>query len=383
MSPEQRAALMQDLFSRENGIGLSLTRLTIGASDFSQTHYTYDDMPPGQSDPTLAHFSIEPARTDVIPSVREALAINPGLQVMASSWSAPAWMKSNDSLIQGSLAPASYGHFANYLARYVKAMGEEGVPIFAVTPQNEPHFEPDSYPGMRIEAPARADFIGDHLGPTFEREGLDTLILDYDHNWDAPESPLTVLRDPEANRYTDGVAWHCYGGEVSAQTPVHDAFPDKDAFFTECSGGAWAPNWSESFVWNVDNLIIGTTRNWARGVTLWNLILDENSGPHLGGCGDCRGVVTVNSQTGEVTRNLEYYALGHASRFVRPGAVRIGATAPEGMNAVAFRNGDDGSIVLIALNKGAAPAPIQVRFGGRTLAYTLPAMAAATFVWPE
>lgn len=382
LPPERREALLRDLFDPDSGIGLSFTRFTIGASDFSPEHYSYDDMPRGQRDPALARFSIEPDRKDRLPVVQRALAINPQLKIMASPWSAPGWMKTSGSLIKGSLRPDAYGPFAEYLRRYIEAYRAEGVPIWALTIQNEPHFEPADYPGMRVDPPARARFIGEHLGPLLARERIPTLIFDWDHNWDEPNSPLQVLGDSVARRYIAGVAWHCYGGDVSAQGKVHDAFPAKDAYFTECSGGEWAPKFADNLVWTVRTLIIGATRNWARGVLLWNLALDERYGPHKGGCGNCRGVVTIHSQSSAITRNDEYYSLAHASRFVRPGARRIGSSSSvAGLESVAFRN-PDSSTVLIVVNTTAEERRFNVTRAGKSLVYVLPAGAVATLRWP-
>ena len=382
LAPERREALLRDLFDADSGIGLSFTRLTIGASDFSPRHYSFDDMPPGQRDPKVARFSIEPNRAAVLPIVQRALAINPRLKIMASPWSAPGWMKTSGRLIGGTLWPNAYGPFAQYLLRYVLTYDSLGVPIYALTVQNEPHFEPTNYPGMRLGPPDRALLIGKYLGPLFDRKRISTLILDWDHNWDDPDSPLRVLGDSVARRYIAGVAWHCYGGDVSAQTRVHDAYPAKDVYFTECSGGDWAPDFAGSLQWNVRTLIIGATRNWARGVLLWNLALDELHGPYTGGCTNCRGVVTINSLSGAVTRNVEYYALGHASRFVRPGARRVGSTSGvAGLESVAFRN-PDSSTALIVVNTAAEERRFAVRWGGKALVYTLPAGAVATLRWP-
>lgn len=384
MDARQRAALMEELFGRKGGIGLSFTRLTIGASDFSRSHYSFDDMPPGQTDPGLAHFSIAPNRADVLPVVKSALAINPGLRVMASPWSAPGWMKSTDSLIQGTLKPEAYAPFAEYLRRYVDAYKAEGVPIFALTLQNEPHFEPKDYPGMRVDPAKRAAFIGGYLGPLLAQHNPDTQIFDWDHNWDEPGSPAAVLADPQAAQYVAGTAWHCYGGDVRVQAALHDARPDKDTWFTECSGGQWAPRWADNLQYFVRTLVIGTTRGWAKGVLLWNLALDENYGPHLGGCRDCRGVVTINSASGEVSRNVEYYALAHASRFVRPGARRIASSSGhDNLDTVAFRNADDGSIALLVANSAKQARPFSVRVGGRNFRYALPAGSVATFTWKD
>ncbi len=378
----RREALLRELFGAPPGIGLSFTRLTIGASDFSRRHYSYDDLPPGQTDPALTRFSIAPDSAAVLPVVRRAFAINPRLTIMASPWSAPGWMKTTGSLIQGTLRPDAYRTFAEYLRRYVATYRAHGVPIHLLSIQNEPHFEPADYPGMRLDPAARARFIGGFLGPLFERSGIETQILDWDHNWNEPQSPLEVLKDSVARRYIAGVAWHCYGGDVSAQGAVHDAYPETDTYFTECSGGSWAPDFSDNLMWTVQHLIIGATRGWARGVLLWNLALDEHHGPHTGGCGDCRGVVTIDSASGAITRNEEYYALAHASRFVRPGARRIESTSgAEGLESVAFRNSDDGSKVVIVVNSAAAERPFTIRWAGQSLRYIIPARAVVTVSW--
>lgn len=382
MSEAQREALMRELFTRDgNGLGFDLTRLTIGASDFSRRHYSLDDMPPGQTDPTLAHFSLAPERDDVIPATKQALALNPRLQVMASPWSAPGWMKTTDSLIQGQLRPEFHGAFAHYLVRYVEAMQAEGVPIFALTLQNEPHFEPGDYPGMRMPPRTRADVVGRHLGPLLKARGLKTQILEWDHNWDEPWSPLSMLSDATARQYVSGVAWHCYAGDVSAQSQVAQHFPELDVWFTECSGGEWKPQWAETLPWMMRNLIIGSTRHGARGVLMWNLALDPAHGPHLGGCKDCRGVVTIDPKDGSVTRNIEYYAFGHASRFVRQGARRVDSTGDvKGLDHVAFTN-PDGSTALIVSNSAAAPLRFTVQAPGQRFSYELPASAVVTFTW--
>lgn len=381
LDPAQRGALLEDLFGRTTGIGMSFTRLTIGASDFSRAHYSFDDMPKGETDPELKRFSIDAQRDTVLPVVKAALALNPQLKVMASPWSAPGWMKTSDSLIKGALKPEAFDPFARYLNRYVDAMKAEGVPIFALTLQNEPHFEPDDYPGMRVDPARRAAFIGGHLGPLLARENPGTAIFDWDHNWDEPDSPSAVLADPVAARYVSAVAWHCYAGDVGVQARVHDRFPGKDTWFTECSGGGWAPDWSKNLQFFTRTLVIGTTRGWARGVLLWNLALDENGGPFLGGCKNCRGVVTIDSRSGAVTRNVEYYALAHASRFVRPGAHRIASSDGAGdVVNVAFRN-PDGSIALLVANGTAVAREVGVQAGKRGFRYTLPAMSVATFVW--
>ncbi len=377
LAPPARDALMRELFGRrDGGLGFSFTRVTVGASDFSLDHYSLADQP----DPTLAGFSTRRMEDYVFPTVRQALAINPDLKVMASPWSAPAWMKTNGSLIQGQLKPEYYSTYADYWLRYIRSAADHGVPTDYLSIQNEPDFEPDTYPGMRWGPQGRAAFIGGHLGPALAAAKFDAKILDWDHNWDKPEQPLGVLADPVAAAHVTGVAWHCYAGDVSAQGQVRAAHPDKDVFFTECSGGEWAAGFSESFSWMMKNLIIGSTEQWARGVLMWNLALDETHGPHAGGCGDCRGVVTIDQKTGAVERNQEYYAFGHASRFVLPGAVRIASVEPDGLQGVAFIN-PDGRRVLILLNEGAQPVGFDIAEGSRRAAAELPARTAATYVW--
>lgn len=378
---EKRHALMAELFGRANGgLGLSFTRLTVGASDFSTSDYSYDDTPGNAPDPELRYFSIAPAEKYVLPRVREALAINPDLLVMISPWSAPAWMKTSRSLIKGQLVPRYYSAFAAYLAKTVQAFGRQGVRVSMLTIQNEPNFEPDDYPGERVDPRARAEIIGRYVGPRFKALGLRTQILDWDHNWDHPEMPLAVLSDPVARQYVSGIAWHCYNGDVSAQTPIHDAYPQKDAWLTECSGGEWSPKFSEVLGWMTDKLIIGASNNWSRGTLLWNLALDPKHGPHTGGCTDCRGVITVDPATGSIERNVEYYVLGHASRFVLPGAYRV-ATALRGddVHAAAFLD-PDGSRVAILWRKS-GDGRVSIAVDGVRYDVTLPNGAVATLRW--
>lgn len=382
LTSAQRNALLQELFGPEPGIGLSFTRLTIGASDFSRKHYSLDDMPPRKSDPDLRHFSIEPAREAVVPVTRAALVVNPALLVMASPWSAPGWMKSTDSLIRGSLRDDKHEVFARYLLRYVQAMQAYGIPIFAMTLQNEPSFEPANYPGMRLSAAARAEIIGKYLGPLLREQAPNVRILDWDHNWDLPQEPMAVLANPLASRYVAGVAWHCYAGDVAAQSKVRDAYPDKDVYMTECSGGDWEPVKSGGLALQARSLIVNTARHWARGILFWNLALDQDSGPHLGGCGNCRGLVTIDAVNGSITRTDDYYAIAHASRFVRRGALRIASSeGKDGVDNVAFLDPEEGRIVMVVVNSADQQRRFSVAAAGRGFSYTLPRKSVATFVW--
>ena len=384
LNETQRAGVMNALFSPTGGIGISVTRIPMGASDFVHgAAYTYDDMPPGQTDPELAHFSIEHDLAYIIPALQDALKINPNLKIMASPWSAPAWMKTSDALGNGSLLPEYYAVYADYFVKFIQAYAAADVPIYAITLQNEPHHEPYSYPGLRMEPEEAAVFIKDHLGPALEAAGLETKILIWDHNWDEPEYPIALLDDPEAKTFVDGTAFHCYGGTVIAQGLVHDAHPDMDIYFTECSGGAWIPSFAEGIKRDMKDLVIGSTRNWAKTVIKWNLALDGSYGPHNGGCGNCYGFVTIvpETETG-FTFNYDYYSIGHASKFVTPGAYRIASTSfqYEGLESVAFQNPDD-SKVLIVSNSYTTDKAFTVQWGDQSFVYTLPSGTIATFIW--
>lgn len=381
LEPAARTSLLRELFGRGEGLGLSLTRIAIGASDFSASHYSLDDPPGGGADPGLAAFDLHAGGAPLIPILVEARALNPQLKVFAATWSAPAWMKDTGSLIRGHLRPEAYEAFARYLKRTADAYAATGVPLYGLTLQNEPGFEPPDYPGMRVEAEARATLFSHHVGPAFAGDPAAPRLYDWDHNWDRPASPLAVLADPAAAATLSGVAWHCYYGPIAAQSEVHDQHPDKEAWMTECAGGGWSPKFDVALRFFAGTVMIDGARHWSRGAILWNLVLDETHGPHLGGCRDCRGVVTVDSASGAVTRNVEYYALGHFSRFVRPGAVRIDSTSfPGTLRTVAFLNIDDGSEVLIVCNDG-EEVEFGIRADGELARYRLPAGSVATLRW--
>lgn len=380
LSPAQRDAVMTSLFSPSNGIGISFVRAPMGASDFARHPYTYDDMPSGQTDPDLDHFSIDHDRAYILPILRQARSINPQVKLMASPWSPPAWMKQAYKLNGSYLNPAHYPAFAQYFVRFIQAYQAEGVPIYAVTLQNEPHYTDKTYPTMRMYSSEQAEIIKNHLGPAFVNAGVSAKILAWDHNWSVPNYPLEVLGDASARPFVAGSAWHCYGGDPSAQTAVHDAYPDKEVYFTECTGGDWS-GFADSLVWTLQNVFIGSTRNWAKAVVLWNLALDENNGPRIGGwCEGCRGVVTV--RPGDVVEyEVEYYIIGHFSKFVTPGAYRIASSTHSGaVETVAFHNPDD-TMALIALNPSLAPQAFDVQWAGRYFSCTLPAQSVVTFKW--
>lgn len=378
MSESKREALLQELFSTtDSSIGISYIRVSIGASDLSDSTYSYDDMPPGQTDKALSHFSIDKAKTELIPTLQEILHIAPDLKILGSPWSAPAWMKDNHQTKGGSLLPAYYKAYAAYFVRYIQDMQAAGISIDAITPQNEP-LNPDNNPSMFMDANAQAGFIKNALGPAFETAGLTTDIIIYDHNADRPDYPLDILKDPQAAKYIDGSAFHLYAGKIEALSDVHKAFPKKNIYFTEQytpSTGSFMGDLS----WHINNLIIGATRNWSRNVIEWNLAADSNLGPHTpGGCTTCLGALTIMGD--EVSRNPSYYIIAHAAKFVRPGSHRILSTELNHVRSVAFIT-PKGQKVLIALNTSPEVQNFSILYGGKVAAASLSPGAVATYVW--
>jgi glucosylceramidase len=380
LSSAQRSQLLQELFDPQQGIGISYLRITMGASDFSLSDFTYDDLPAGQTDAGLTQFSIAKDKEDVVPVLQSIKAIAPVLKIMSTPWSPPAWMKDNGKLAGGQLKPEWYAAYADYFVKYLDAFKQEGITIDAVTPQNEPLYEAP-YPSMRMEAAAQAVFIKDHLGPAFKKNNIHTGIIIYDHNWDVPQYPISILDDAQAKQYVSGAAFHAYAGQVGAMTQVHAQHPDKGLYFTEISGGAWAPEFADNLKWNMSTIFIGTMNNWAKTTLLWNLALDSNNGPRNGGCQDCRGVVTI-AANGAVTRNVEYYVIGHMAKFVRPGAFRVTLTGTgvTGLESVAFLN-KDGARVLVVLNSDNNAKTFTVADGNRQYDCSLEGNAVATIVW--
>jgi len=384
LSASQRDALFNDLFTG-SGIRLTFLRHSLGASDFSAYgNYTYDDKPSGQTDMGLTAFSLGSDLTDVVPMLKAARAKNSAIKIMGTPWTAPPWMKEQYQWAGGWLSTAYYQTYANYFVKYVQAMQAQGVPIYAVTLQNEPLFAA-SYVSMRMDPGNEAAFLKNNIGPAFQNAGLSTKLIAYDHNWDnGPNGNYvqSVLADASAASYVAGSAWHGYSATsgIPNMTTVHNAYPTKDIWFTEITGSVGS-SFAGDLKWHLSNIIIGNLRNWAKSALEWNLALDQNNGPTNGGSTNCRGVVTINNGTGAVTRNVEYYALGHASKFVDPGAVRIASNSVAGgLEDVAFKN-PDGSRVLLALNNGSASTTFKVSWNKQSFTYTLAAGAVATFKW--
>jgi len=378
MTAEARGELLRELFSTEgSGIGISYLRVSIGASDLSDRVFSYNDLPEGETDPLMERFSIDPEREDLIPVLKEILAINPSIKIMGSPWSAPLWMKSNSASVGGSLKREWFDAYARYFVNYIQAMKAEGIDIDAITIQNEP-LHGGNNPSMLMTAEDQALFIKENLGPAFTAASITTRIIIYDHNADRTDYPLAVLNDPGARQYVDGSAFHLYGGSIDDLTAVHDAYPSKNLYFTEQWVGG-PGNMAEDIKWHVENLIIGATRNWCRNVLEWNLASDPSYDPHTdGGCDRCLGTVTLDGNS--VKRNPAYYILAHAARHVRPGSVRVSTNMLGGLPNVGFMT-PDGRKVLIVLNTTPSKRNFNVRFRGFTVPLTLEGGAVGTYVW--
>lgn len=378
MSDSARQELLQELFGRGEGeIGVSYLRVSIGSSDLDPYTFSYNDLQPGETDEDMSEFSLDPDREYLIPVLEEILTINPELKIMGSPWSAPTWMKTNNSTIGGSLLPQYYDAYALYFVKYIQAMAEEGITIDAITVQNEPLHDGNN-PSMYMAAEDQADFVKNNLGPAFEDAGIETKIIIYDHNADNPQYPISILNDPAAKKYIDGSAFHLYAGDISALSRVYNAHPDKNLYFTEQWIGA-PGNFGQDLAWHTRNLTIGATRNWSRNVLEWNLAADQNQDPHTnGGCTQCLGALTIIGN--EITRNPAYYIIAHASKFVLPGAQRIESNIPNDLPNVAFIN-EDGQIVIIILNDSDSSKEFLISVDGETKRLSLFGGAVGTVIW--
>ena len=403
-SPE-RAQIMDDLFGRA-GAGFGFLRLPMGASDLSLSNYSYDDMPPGQTDPALTHFSVAHDTAYIIPVLQQALSLNPALKIDATPWSAPAWMKNGDTYVgdcsgtENYLNPSYYSAYAEYYAKFVSAYsGSYGIPIYMVSMQNEPQNCSTGYATMNLDAtgpnPNEATFAT-YLRSALDRAGYGGVkILGYDHNWYGPNGKPTAY--PRAlmaanGADVDAIGYHCYStpsgvsDPYDVQTTFHDAYPGTPIFFTECTGGSWAPNQAGNLTWEALNNIIGPMRNWAEASDYWGIALDPRSGPNVGnangGCTTCRGMVTVDNASGTFTLNEDYYAWAQFSKFIQPGAVRIYSPDLESTDLpnIAFRN-PNGSITLVVLNDASSPRTFQVTWQRQGFSYTLPDSSIVTFTW--
>ena len=375
-----RNAAMTNLFTRNGGgIGLGFVRNPMGASDLSRSIYSYDDLPAGQTDTNLTFFSIAHDEADIIPLLKQALQLNPQLKIMANPWSPPGWMKDSGSMVGGSLLPSMYAAFAQYYVRYLQAYAADGVPVNYISLQNEPLYEPANYPGMPMNAATQLVVLRDFLLPALTANHLrNTTVLVYDHNWDRPDYPTTIFSDAtiRASPLVTGTAWHGYGGTPGAMLSIEASYPTKGNYLTEHSGGTYIGDQVRADF----EEIIHVMRSWGKSYVKWNMASDENYGPHSGGCSTCTPLVYVNSTTHAVSYGIEFYTLGHFSKFVLPGASRVYSANGAGVITAAFLN-PDGSKVLVAYNDTGSSATFQVQWGTKSFSYTLASYAGATFTW--
>jgi glucosylceramidase len=378
LSGVKKDSVLQELFSSDQGIGISYLRISVGASDLDDHVFSYDDLPSGQTDPDLKNFSLSNDQTNLIPILKEIIAINPSIKIMASPWSAPFWMKDNQLPKGGALLKKYYPTYALYFVKYLQAMEQEGIRIDAITIQNEPE-NPNNTPSLVMTAAEQNEFIRDYLAPAFSKNNIKTKIVLFDHNADHPDYPISILNDATTKPLVDGSAFHLYLGEVEALSKVHDAHPDKNLYFTEqwTSGKG---DFGGDLKWHVKNLIVGATRNWSRVVLEWNLAADEKFNPHTGdgGCDLCQGALTISDK---VTRNVSYYIIAHASKFVTPGSVRIASTSGGGgIYDVAFLR-PDGKKILIVLNDNDTPKSVSIKQGSKSIKVDLRGGTVSTLVW--
>jgi glucosylceramidase len=405
MSPSGRAVVLKEIFAvDEKNIGVSYLRLSIGSSDMNSFVFSYDDLKQGETDFGLEKFTLSQDLNDVIPVMKEILAINPAIKILGSPWSAPAWMKTNNNPRGGALKKECYDVYARYFVKYIKAMKDQGLNIDAITIQNEP-LNSKNTPSMQWYWPEQSDFIKNNLGPALREAGIKTKLILFDHNLDRIDYPLAILNDPDAAKYADGSGFHHYGGDINAMNTVHLARPDKNLYFTEQMvverPGGKSINISEQVL----RLIIGTTQNWSKNVILWNLAADPKNDPHTdnGGCSMCQGAITIDRDN--ISRNIAYYTIAHASKFVRPGSVRIASTFTgdktvnitedeelpgikrtsvtentQVLPNVAFRT-PDGRIVIIVANDTWSTGYFSIRYKGYHAGFRLGPGAVGTYVW--
>jgi glucosylceramidase len=383
---------LNDLFTLNgNGIGLSFMRIPMGASDLALSVYSFDDMPVGQTDLTLSNFSIAHDQTYILPLILQAKTLNPQMKLMANPWSPPGWMKDPSSMnpvsmLGGTLLMTAPNEtaFANYFVKYIQAYQAGGVPIDYISLQNEPLYITTAYPSMGMSDTVQLTLLQNYLIPALTANNIPTRVLVYDHNWDTPSYPELVIGGLTAQQLTQvaGTAWHGYAGVPGAQQLVQNQFPTLGNWETEHSGGTWV---TDQFTADFLEITL-VLRNAGKSYVKWSLALDENLGPNLtqnaglGGCNTCTPIVTVNSQTGAVTKDIEFYTLGHYSKYVLPGAVRVYSSNTPAIASVAFVN-PDGSVALIAYNSSPSSQSFQVQWGTQSFSYTLPGTAAATFTW--
>lgn len=377
---EKQELIMQDLFGEE-GINIGFVRIPMGASDFALSNYSYNDLEDGETDLNMDQFTLERDEQYVIPMLQMAKQVNEDILFLGSPWSAPAWMKTTNTMNGGSIKNEYLDAYVKYFVKFIQGYQAKGLDIYAVTPQNEPLHQTTNYPTMYMTAQQQLSFVI-KMNQAFQEANIDSLIISYDHNWDQPNYPMSILASENGYNAVDGSGFHCYGGQVSAQAQVAESYPDKGIWFTECSGGGWATNFASNMAWNIENVFIGSINHFSKGVLMWNLALDDNDGPTNGGCMNCRGVITIH-EDGTYTRNEEYYFIGHFSKFVNRGAQRIKLESSRtDLIATAFKN-PNGELVVVMHNKSRSTITYTLSIDGSNVNLSIPASTTATYVITE
>ncbi|MBF4494380.1 RICIN domain-containing protein [Flavobacterium sp. MR2016-29] len=374
MATTQQNQLLNDLYNPTTGLNANVVRISIGASDLSSSSYSYNET---AGDVNMNNFSLNgPDLNYLVPIIKKILLINPNIKILATPWSAPRWMKTNNSWFGGNLQTQYYAAYAKYFVKYFTAMQAQGISIWGITPQNEPE-NPNNEPSMLMNSTEQKNFINQQLGPQMAAAGFGNIkIIAFDHNCDNTTYPIDVLNN---SSYVDGAAFHMYLGNISAMSTVRNA-TNKNVYFTEQYTGSGG-SFSGDFGWHMQNIVIGGTNNWAKTVLEWNVANNSSLGPHTpGGCNTCLGAVTINNST-SYTKNVAYYIIGQISKFVKPGALRIGSSSTSGsILSVGFKN-PDGSTVLVVYNSAGSSNTIKVVSGSSAFNYAVPANAAVTFTW--
>jgi len=378
LAPAQQKAILKEIFGKgPKDLGVSYIRISMGASDLDAHVFSYNDLPKGATDSALTNFSLSEDTLHLIPILKKALAIQPGLKIMASPWSPPVWMKSNNGSMGGSLLKKYYASYAQYFLKYIKAMKAKGISISSITMQNEPEHGGNN-PSLLMNSEEQKEFLRDYLGPIFKKEKIKSEIVLFDHNADHPNYPINILDDAKAKSYAAATAFHLYLGKEDALSEVHQKHPDKKIYFTEQWTGAKG-SFDGDLIWHLEHIVIGTIQNWSSLVLEWNLAANAKFEPHTPmGCTECKGAFTIQDQA--INRNVSYYIIGQISKYIQPGAIRIQSSVNnESIKTVAFAlpNGKKGLLVL----NTSVEKEINLKEGLHQYHFTMPAQSASTIIW--
>jgi glucosylceramidase len=389
MEPPQRRKTLEELF-KAPGARLNLVRIPIGATDFSTGNYSCADLAPDNNSRDVARlFDLDKCMGNILPVLKELQKIQPELKIIATPWSPPAWMKSNQALNGGELLPKYYADYARYLVLFLKNMATQGIAVDYLTVLNEPLFTEETkvtYPWANMKAEEQAKFIGSFLGPELEKENSlkKVRILAYDHNWDHWEFPALVLANSKARQYIAGTAFHCYRGEPDKAARIKGEAPQLEIHMTECTSGKWSPKFEGSYEWGLNQLLIQHFRAGSQSLVYWNMLLDSEGGPKNGGCTDCRGILNLTPDAKQVERSPEFYVLHQASSVITPGAVRIKSgfepASKPALPEIAFKN-PDGSLAWIASNNTSEALSFELDSPRGCFSVKLPARSAVSAQW--